>query len=393
MEGAAKNFSLHDLVDFRQAARQWLKIQTFPVIPTEQHARLAALCDWQRHLLAHGWMGLSWPKQYGGQGLTLLHQAVFNQELAKAGAPSPIGSGAIDVIGPTILAFGSEEQKTTLLPNMLSAKQLWAQGFSEPNSGSDLASLATVAEKVPGGYRINGRKIWSTRGHLADWIALLARTDRNAPPHKGISYLLLRLNTSGISARPIEQLNGEADFAEIAFVDVFVPDDALMGELNKGWSYAMHTLAFERGCYVLRRVTDLTVDFRLALDELDPRSGTLNDSELRQIGELDADLYSFESQARPIAARLAQGPKAGDVTDSLDKMALAGFEQKLARFWRDLLGPYAAVTDRRPRGLDADRLIQRYYWSRASSIYGGTTQIQRNIVAERMLGLPREGTR
>jgi alkylation response protein AidB-like acyl-CoA dehydrogenase len=274
---------------------------------------------------------------------------------------------------------------------MLSAEEVWCQGFSEPNSGSDLASLGTTATRVDGGFIVNGQKIWSTRAPVATWIAILARTDKDAPAHKGISYLVARIDTPGITVRGIKQLNGEAEFAEVAFEDVFIPDSGLLGELNKGWVYAMHTLSFERGCYMLRRTTDLAMDFQQAVDELRTAGHPINDWMLHRIGELDADLYAFEAQSRPVAARLMRKSAEPDVTDSLDKMALAAFEQKLSRWNRELLGGYGSIASRSPLGLDADRIVQRYYWSRAATIYGGTAQIQRNIVSERILGLPREG--
>jgi alkylation response protein AidB-like acyl-CoA dehydrogenase len=378
---------------FRLEARRWLASQDFPVIPEDPDARLAMARAWQAHLKQHGWMGLSWPTEYGGRGLTLLHQTAFNQELALAGGPSTAGAGATDVLGQTILAFGSEEQKRRLLPKMLSGDDLWCQGFSEPDSGSDLASLSTSAKIAKDEFIINGRKIWSTRGHVADWCALLARTDPDAPVHKGISYLLLRMDTPGISARPIRQLNGECDFAEILFDDVHVSRDAILGELNQGWSYAMHTLASERGCFVLRKVTDLSVDFDAALAELSAGGSSINDLDMMRLGEIDADLFALRSQADAIADRLNQNMKSGDTSDSFDKVTLTMVEQKLFRVLREMLGRYANVGSRRPRGLNASRLIQRYYYSRAASIYGGSAQIQRNIIGERTLGLPREQAR
>lgn len=379
-----------DLGEFRVVAREWLARQTFPSIPNEPDARLDALRAWQRYLASHGWLGLGWPVECGGRGLTLVHQAVFAQELTRAGGPPPM-INAVDVVGSTIVEFGNDEQKRTLLPKMLSAEEVWCQGFSEPNSGSDLASLKTFARRVDGGFIVNGQKIWSTRAPVATWIALLARTDKDAPPHKAISYLVARVDTPGITVRGIEQLNGEAEFAEVAFEDVFIPDSGLLGELNKGWGYAMHTLSFERGCYMLRRTTDLAMDFQQAVGELEASDAPMPDWIVHRIGELDADLYAFEAQSRPVAARLMEKTAEPDVTDSLDKMLLATFEQKLSRWNRELLGSYGSIASRSPLGLDADRIVQRYYWSRAATIYGGTAQIQRNIVAERILGLPREG--
>jgi alkylation response protein AidB-like acyl-CoA dehydrogenase len=375
---------------FRLVAREWLARQQFPAIPNEPEERLNALRAWQRYLAENGWLGLGWPVECGGRGLTLVHQAVFAQELTRAGGPPPM-INAVDVVGSTIVEFGDDEQKRRLLPKMLSAEEVWCQGFSEPNSGSDLASLGTTATRVDGGFIVNGQKIWSTRAPVATWIAILARTDKDAPAHKGISYLVARIDTPGITVRGIKQLNGEAEFAEVAFEDVFIPDSGLLGELNKGWVYAMHTLSFERGCYMLRRTTDLAMDFQQAVDELRTAGHPINDWMLHRIGELDADLYAFEAQSRPVAARLMRKSAEPDVTDSLDKMALAAFEQKLSRWNRELLGGYGSIASRSPLGLDADRIVQRYYWSRAATIYGGTAQIQRNIVSERILGLPREG--
>lgn len=379
-----------DLGAFRKVARDWLAEQRFPLIPNDPDKRLEALRAWQRYLSEHGWLGLGWPVEAGGRGLSLVHQAVFAQELTRAGGPPPM-INAVDVVGSTILEFGNDEQRRTLLPKMLSAEEVWCQGFSEPNSGSDLASLRAFARKVEGGFILNGQKIWSTRAPVATWIAILARTDRDAPAHKGISYFVARIDTPGITVRGIEQLNGEAEFAEVAFEDVFIPDSGLLGELNKGWAYAMHTLSFERGCYMLRRTTDLAMDFQQVIDELNASGAVLPDWMAHRLGELDADLYAFEAQSRPVAGRLMQTSDAPDVTDSLDKMMLQQFEQKLSRWNRELLGRYANIASRSPLGLDADRIIQRYYWSRAATIYGGTAQIQRNIVAERILGLPREG--
>lgn len=379
-----------DLAGFRRFARAWLSEQSFPEIPNDPDDRLQALRDWQGYLASKGWLGLGWPVECGGRGLTLVHQAIFAQELTRAGGPPPM-INAVDVVGSTIVEFGNDEQKRSLLPKMLRAEEVWCQGFSEPNSGSDLASLATFARRVDGGFIVNGQKIWSTRATVATWIALLVRTDKDAPAHKGISYLVVRVDTPGITVRGIEQLNGEAEFAEVALEDVFVPDSGLLGELNAGWGYAMHTLSFERGCYMLRRTTDLAMDFQAIVGELRAAGTPVDDWTARRLGELDADLYAFEAQSRPIAERLMTRSDEPDVTDSLDKMVLGAFEQKLSRWGRELLGPYASISSRRPAGLDADRMVQRYYWSRAATIYGGTAQIQRNIVAERILGLPREG--
>lgn len=375
---------------FRQEARDWLVKASIPTIPEGNDARFDTLRAWQRQLHAAGWLGLTWPVDSGGRGLTALHQAVFNQELARARAPRPAGVVGIEVVGPTILQFGSEEQRHERLNRVLSGDDIWCQGFSEPNAGSDLASLSTTAHRVDGGYVVNGHKVWTTWSQKATWCALLARTDPNSSKHRGISYFLIPLDTPGITVKPLVQLDGDSDFGEVLFEDVFVDESALVGEENMGWSYAMHTLSSERGTLVLRRTADLSVMFADLLEQLARGGSHVSEIERSRIGRLSARLFALEAQCERIVERVLANPNDPSAHDSLDKAFMTGFEQDLTGFAHECLGTHSTATGLRPRGMDSTRWIHDYYYGRAASIYGGSAQIQRNIISERLLGLPRE---
>lgn len=357
-------------------------------MPERTIERFVARRSWQRRLYDAGWMGVAWPTEFGGQGLTHMHQVVFNEEQALARAPGPAGTAGVEVIGPTILAYGTEKQKQAFLRPMLSGETIWCQGFSEPDAGSDLASISTVAVEDGDGFRITGHKVWSTWSHVADWCALLARTDRESK-HGGISYLLIPLSAPGVEVRPINQLNGDTEFGEIILDNVHVPRDALLGELNAGWRYTLHTLSSERGNYLLRRTADLAVDLKTLVSGVAARA-EVDAVDAAALGELEARLFALQAQCDLVAERLQSRPGVADATDSLDKMALTDFEQRLCGFARDCLGEYSNVSGVDVEHLDTTRWVDRYLFSRASSIYGGTAQIQRNIVAERLLGLPKE---
>lgn len=375
---------------FRAEARDWLADQVLPPLGEDADARFDGLRRWQARLAEAGWLGLTWPLDCGGRGLSALHQAVFNRELASARAPRPAGVVGIEVVGPTIVNFGSTEQKKNRLPRVLSGADIWCQGFSEPEAGSDLASLRTTATRTPSGWVINGHKVWTTWSHKATWCALLARTNPEAPLHQGISYFLLPLDLPGIRVSALRQLNGDNEFGEIYFDDVAIGDDALVGEVGKGWAYAMHTLSSERGSLVLRRAADLSVAFTDLVAELAAAGSTINDAEVARVGELSAQLYALDAQCDRIVERMHNAPDRPSSVDSLDKSVLTRFEQGLFTFARECLGGFGATGVADDRGLDSPRWIHDYVYGRASSIYGGTAQVQRNIIAERLLGLPKE---
>jgi alkylation response protein AidB-like acyl-CoA dehydrogenase len=377
-----------DIEEFREQARDWLASQRLPDPLLEGDRRFDELRAWQGRLYEAGWLGLTWPAESGGRDLSALHQAVFNRELAAARAPRPAGVVGIEVVGPTIVRFGTEEQRRERLPRVLRGDDIWCQGFSETEAGSDLAALRTRAEPVDGGWLINGHKVWTTWAHKADWCAVLAKTSGGGSPYKSISYLMVPLTAPGITVSPLVQLNGDTEFGEVHFENVFVPAGALIGEAGQGWYYAMHTLSSERGSLVLRKAADLTAAYQDLLAEV--AGGPVDDEQVARIGQLAASLFALDAQCDRIVARMAARPDEASPADSLDKAFMTAVEQDLFSFARDCLGAYAAVPDAVEGGLNGRRWAHDYYYSRAASIYGGSAQIQRNIIAERMLGLPRE---
>lgn len=374
--------------EFRTQARDWLATQRLPDPAAEGDRRFDELREWQQRLYDAGWLGLTWPVESGGRGLSVLHQAVFNRELAAARAPRPAGVVGIEVVGPTILRFGTAEQRNVRLPRLLRGDDIWCQGFSEPEAGSDLAALRASAERAEHSWRINGHKVWTTWAHKADWCAVLARTSPAGSPYKNISYLLVPLHSPGVRVSPLVQLNGDTEFGEVFFDDVVVPETAVVGEVGHGWSYAMHTLSTERGSLVLRRTADLSVAYHDLVAEL--ADGPVGDDQVAALGELAAGLFALEAQCDRIVTRMTERPDQASPADSLDKALLTRFEQQLFGFARECLGAYAALPEASGHGLDGLRWAHDYYYSRAASIYGGTAQVQRNIIAERLLDLPRE---
>jgi alkylation response protein AidB-like acyl-CoA dehydrogenase len=357
-----------------------------PELPLDLDERFEILRTWQRVLYDAGYMGIHWPERFGGRGLTPRHHVVFYEELARAGAPPPVGNVGLDVVGPSIVAYGTDQQRDRIIPAMLSGEEIWSQGFSEPEAGSDLASLSTRGIVATDTVRLTGQKVWTTWGHKADWCAVLARTDPEAPAHQGISYLLVDMRSPGIDVRPLVQINGDAEFSEVFFDGVEVPIDNLLGEPGQGWAIAMHTLGQERGGYALRRHAELEVAFRRLVEELRAGGSGFSEVELEALGRSYTILQALRAQTQRTLERLSSETGPSPV-DSMDKLLLTEVEQAFNAAAFDLLGPFRMATGSRYRGLDVDRLIHGYLSSRAVSIYGGTSQIQRDIVAKRQLGL------
>jgi alkylation response protein AidB-like acyl-CoA dehydrogenase len=382
---------LDDVEHVRRDARKWLSEVDVPAVPLDLDERFRVLRGWQRTLFDSGWMGLSWSPEAGGRGLTAAHQYVFSEELARAHAPAPIGLIGLDVVGPSIHAFGTPEQRARFLPPLLSGEEIWCQGFSEPGAGSDLASLRTRADRDGDQYVVNGQKVWTSWGKQASWCALLCRTDPEArPKHAGISYLLVDMSSPGITVRPIEQMTGDAEFCEVFFDEVRVPATNLLGEENEGWRIALDTLSRERGNYTMRRMVEIgwMLDDAVAALRTQPADRLSDRRITTAIGESHVALQVLDAQTRRTVRRLlaATGP---DPLDSIDKLVLNDAEQDVCRALAGLLGPFRLDSDARPHGLNSAQIVHDHYYSRAASIYGGTAQIQRNIVAERLLGLPR----
>lgn len=383
------------LEGFRMRAREWLADADLPEVPLDLDGRFAVLRAWQKTLFEAGWGGIAWSRASGGRGLTHLHQLVFVEELVRSRAPSPIGLIGLEVVGPSIDRYGSDWQRTELLPRLLSGDDIWCQGFSEPSAGSDLASLRTRAVLDGDDFVVSGQKVWTSWAHKAQWCALLVRTDTTVRKQAGISYLLVEMATPGITARPIEQMTGDREFCEVFFDDVRVPRRNLLGDMNEGWSIATHTLGSERAGATLRRRVELKVALDDALAQLRERGagdrlrGRADTHRTHgAIGRAYIALQVLDSQTQQTTARLVDGVGPTPV-DSVDKLLLNDIEQIVFSEIAGLLGPLRAVPGSRPNGLQSERWVHEHLYSRAASIYGGTSQIQRNIIAERLLGLPR----
>jgi alkylation response protein AidB-like acyl-CoA dehydrogenase len=381
----------NSLEALRARAREWLSSAEIPRVPLELEERFAVLRKWQRTLFDAGWMGLGWSREAGGQGLTERHQFMFSEELARAHAPAPIGLIGLDVVGPTIHAFGTPEQRARFLPPLLAGDEIWCQGFSEPNAGSDLASLRTRATRDGDDYVIEGQKVWTSWGKQAAWCALLCRTDPDAKPKQaGLSYLLVDMTSPGVTVRPITQLTGDEEFCEVFFDQVRAPATNLLGAANDGWRMALDTLSRERGNYTMRRLVEIGWMLDDAVESIRraPVERRGNPRVTRAIGQAHIAMRVLDAQARRTVTRMVAETGAGPM-DSVDKLVLNDSEQTVCAAIADLLGPFRLNPDAHPLGLDSGLVVKDHYYSRAASIYGGTSQIQRNIVAERLLGLPK----
>jgi alkylation response protein AidB-like acyl-CoA dehydrogenase len=362
-------------------------------IPTDFDERVAFLRGWQRKLHEARLVNVTWPAEYGGRGATLMEQIVVNQELAREGAPPLIGEVGLEVVGPTLIAEGTPEQKTRYVKRILSADDIWCQGFSEPNAGSDLASLRTRAEDHGDHFVVHGQKTWTSWAQYASWCAVLARTDPEAPPHRGISYLIVDMRSPGIDVRPLVQMTGDAEFSEVYFDGVEVPRENVLGELNAGWRLALHTLTNERGPVVLSH----QVKLRVALDALAAdalrymREGApaLEDARVQASlvrAHVATEVLRYHAY-RSTGAAIARGG-AGPET-SVDKLMMTIADQLVGDACLDVVGPFAVFSDSAPPETSSDAWQHLFLHTRASSIYGGTSQIQKSIIAERVLGLPR----
>jgi alkylation response protein AidB-like acyl-CoA dehydrogenase len=351
------------------------------------------LRDWQRQMYEAGYVGLTWPKEYGGRGLTFMEELILHEELALAKAPPVLNILAIGMAGPTIIAYGTEEQKRRYPPKMLSCEEIWCQGYSEPDAGSDLASLQTRAVKDGEHYVVNGQKVWTSLAQMADWMMLLARTDPAAPKHKGITYFLLDMHTPGITVKPLRQITGDAEFNEVYFDNVRVHESQILGGLNNGWAVGLTTLMYER----LALGFGLQVRLRIALDGLielarnTKKNGisVTQDPVMRQkLAQLWIDTEVFKYTGARAVTRLLRGELPGPEA-STGKMMWVEGHQRLQELAMEIQGPYSQLV-KGSRWAVADGLWQHTFLrSRANSIEGGTTEIQKNIIGERVLGLPK----
>ncbi|HEY4308728.1 MAG TPA: acyl-CoA dehydrogenase family protein [Pirellulales bacterium] len=378
---------------FRDELRAWLK-NNLP--PKGAHALNAAhsaadfhgqIKDWQRKLFEGGYAGIAWPKEFGGRGATFIEQAIFQEEMALADTPETATIGQ-SLVGPTIIAVGSEAQKKRFLPGILSGQEVWCQGFSEPNAGSDLASLQTKATLDGDHFVINGQKIWTSFAHFADLCLLIVRTDSAAAKHKGITCLLVDMKSPGITVRPLKMMSGDSEFNEVFFSNLRVPVDRMLGKVNEGWNVAITALSNERANLGI----GLYVAFKRNLDAVVEQARTLRrhgrpiieDPVLRQkLAQAYVDLEVFRlNTARGLSTLNKTGVPGPE--GSIQKLYWSELNQRNAQIAMEVLGPYGQLTD-----FDGGRCVYNYLRSRGNTIEAGTSEVQRNIIAQRVLGLPR----
>ncbi|HZP46479.1 MAG TPA: acyl-CoA dehydrogenase [Candidatus Binataceae bacterium] len=356
-------------------------------------AGIEFLRDWQRRLYDNGFLGMAWPKEYGGQGASQVEMAIFNEESARVRAPGALNVIGLSMVGPTIITHGTPEQKERYLAKILSGEEIWCQGYSEPNAGSDVASLKTRAELRGDEFVVNGHKVWTTLAHVAQWCLLLARTDPDAPKHRGISCLLVDMKTPGVTVKPLRQMTGEAEFNEMFFDDVRVPRTNLLGPLNEGWRVATTTLMNERGTNALASV----MRFRIIFDEIvdlarqTQRNGrpATEDPVLRQqLAQFYVDLEMMRFTAYRTFSKILRGGDPGPV-GSISKLAWSELNQRMMEFVIALEGPASQLMRGSEHAIQGGRWQYHFLRSRANTIEAGTSEIQRNIIAERVLGLPK----
>ena len=385
--------------EFRAQARAWLA-HNRPRDFTDRGFALAiddvtvkALTAWQRKLYEGGYLGISWPVAYGGQGKTIIEGAIFNEEVARVRAPAPLNELGLSMGAPTILEHGTEEQKRRYIKKILTCEEIWCQGFSEPQSGSDLAALQTKAVVDGDHFVVNGQKVWTSIGHLSDWCMLLVRTDANAPKHKGISYLLVDMHSPGITVQPLRQLTGEAEFNQMFFEEVRVPRENLLGPLNGGWGVALTTLMNERATLSLAIVMRFQNIFKdlAELARRVVREGTcrLEPRLMRDtLAQFYIDVESMKYLAYRNFSRLQRGGTPGP-EGSISKLLWSELNQRMHEFAMVLQGPRAPLTAGSPHVIDDGRWQYGLLRSRGNTIEEGTSEIQRSIIAERLLGLPK----
>src|SRR5262245_20630468 len=378
---------------FRDELRAWLETNVPPpfsgsINEEEKGEYFNYLRQWQKKVFDAGWAGISWPTEYGGRGVALIEQAIWTEEWARAEAPPLINALGLGLIGPTIIAVGTPEQKNRYLRKILSCEEIWCQGFSEPNAGSDVAGLSTKGVLDGEDFVVNGQKIWTSLAHVADWCLLLVRTDPNAPKHKGITALLVDMHSPGIVVRPLKQMTGDASFNEVFFDNVRVPVANVLGEINKGWGTAIATLMNERA----HLGTGTYIAFKRNLDQLIARASQIKrngkpvseDPVIRQkIAQAYTELEVFRLTNTRALSKMHQNSIPGP-EGSILKIQWSEYNQRFQQIAMEVLGPYGQL-----HGFDNGQWVFNYLRTRANTIEAGTSEIQRNIVAERVLGLPK----
>jgi alkylation response protein AidB-like acyl-CoA dehydrogenase len=365
---------------FRDELRSWLEVNHPGEEPSGDEAAFEFRRAWQKKLHDEGYAGLSWPKEYGGRGATLIEQAIFGEEMARAKAPQPANVLGLVMGGPVVIAHGTDEQKARYLEPILSGEEIWCQGFSEPDSGSDLASLKTKAVKSNGEWVVTGQKVWTTFAHHAKWCMLVARTDPDVPKHKGLTYFLMDMDQEAVQVRPLRQITGEAEFNELFIEEARIPDENVLGGVGEGWTVAITTLMHERAGLGAVSAAGIKVVLG-SLIELARERGLDSDPVIRQrIAQLviESELLRLNSW-RGLTQIMKSGVPGPE--GSLPKWQWADLNQAITELAMEIRGDEAPLKD--------SDWTYRFLRARANSIEGGTTEILKNIISERVLGLPK----
>ncbi len=394
--------------EFRALIRRWLEEHLppgwgspgFSMSPEERQKFNAG---WVDTLREGGWICASWPAEYGGKGLTLLQQVVLQEEFARAQAPLRADFFGDTLVGPTILQWGTDEQKREFIPRILDGTIAWCQGFSEPDAGSDLASLSTRAELDGDEWVINGQKVWTTQAQFADYIFLLARTDPDAPKHAGISYLLVPMKQDGVEVRPIAQVDGSADFNEVFFTNVRCPRENVVGGVNNGWKVAMTTLGFERGSSATTGYRRFLKEFDTVLEEARRRRRDEDPLIRQRLARSWSNIKIMQINGYRTLTDALNGTHHAAALGACNKIFWSETHQQTMELAIDILGLDGQILRGDPGGIEllpgmrrgrsdypVDALQASFFFSRSETIWGGTAEIQRNIVGERVLGLPKE---
>ncbi len=381
---------------FRKEVRAWLEVN----LPVDLRGRSFAasradreeierLRAWQKTMCEAGYVGMEWPREFGGRGASIVEMVILYQEMARAESPQLVNRGGVSMLGPTLMKYGTPDQQRRFLRKILTAEELWCQGFSEPNAGSDLANLQTRAVLEGDHFVVNGQKVWTSMGHVADWCFMLVRTDPAAAKHKGISFLLVDMKTPGITIRPLRQITGEAEFNETFLDNVRVPKEHLVGKLNEGWGVAITTLAYERDLLTFIRHISLRNALH-RLIKLATSRGQNADPVMRQkiaelwIGEQALQLNGYRS-----LTKILRGGQPGP-EGSTAKLFWSHLDQELALTATQVIGPYSQIGEGSPWAPDDGQWEFYELLARGSGIRAGTSEILRNILAERVLGLPKD---
>ena len=389
---------MEEVEEFRSEVREWLAdnlVGEFAALkglggPGREHEAFEKRVAWNRHLAKAGLTCLGWPVEHGGRGLSVAHRVAFYEEYALAGAPDKVNHMGEELLGPTLIAYGTPEQQQRFLPHILDVTELWCQGYSEPGAGSDLANVATTAVLDGDQWVINGQKVWTSLAHLSHWCFVVARTEKGSKRHAGLSYLLVPLDQPGVQVRPIVQLTGTSEFNEVFFDDARTDADLVVGAPGDGWRVAMGTLTFERGVSTLGQQIVYARELS-GLVDLAKRNGAADDPLIRErLTRAWAGLQQMRSFAlATMGVEQGRSRLAGDIgpgRDNVSKLLWANWHRDLGQLAMDVRGKAGLVAD----DGEFDEWQRLFLFSRADTIYGGSNEIQRNIIAERVLGLPRE---